>query len=152
MKKWWWIILVLVAFGLIQFLGKRPPVVTGKGSADLIRTSHVPQQVVTLLRTSCYDCHSNETHYPWYAHVAPVSWLVNRDVREGRKALNFSNWADLKLSRKLKMLNKIGREVDEGEMPMFVYPLMHRQAKLSAADRKLIVEWTESYGESLFSE
>lgn len=152
MKKFWWIILVLVVFALIQLLGKRPEAVTGTPSTDLVRTSHVPQQVVTLLRTSCYDCHSNETHYPWYAHVAPVSWLVNRDVREGRKALNFSTWADLKLNRKLKMLLKIGREVDEGEMPMFVYPLMHRQAKLSAADRKLIVDWTESYGESLLSE
>lgn len=152
MKKFWWIILVLVVFALIQLLGKRPEAVTGTSSTDLVRTSHVPQQVVTLLRTSCYDCHSNETHYPWYAHVAPVSWLVNRDVREGRKALNFSTWADLKLSRKLKMLLKIGREVDEGEMPMFVYPLMHRQAKLSTTDRKLIVDWTESYGESLLSE
>jgi len=152
MKKLWWIVLVLVVFGLVQLMGKRPPTVTGTGSSDIVRTSHVPQQVVTLLRTSCYDCHSNETHYPWYAHVVPVSWLVNRDVREGRMVLNFSDWADLKLSRKLKMLLKIGREVDEGEMPMFIYPLMHRQAKLSAADRKLIVDWTESYGESLFSE
>lgn len=152
MKKIAWLILVVIFFGILQFFGGSRPEVSEPTPADLFQSAQVPKEVASLLRNSCYDCHSNETKYPWYAGVAPVSWLVYRDVREGRKELNFSVWSALRLSQKAKMLTKIEREVSEGEMPMFIYPLMHGHARLSQADRKLISNWTESYGESLFSE
>ena len=144
--------LLAAAFVVIQFFGNRPE--TKKDNpADLLATAHVPPDVSVLLRHACYDCHSNETVYPWYAYVAPVSWLVNRDVQEGRQELNFSEWDKLKLSKKAKMLNKISEEaVEDEEMPMKIYVMMHPGADLSAADRKKIGKWIDAYAAQLFGE
>jgi len=147
--RWLWGVLI-AAFIVMQFIGNRPE--TKKDNpADLLATAKVPADVSTILRNSCYDCHSNETVYPWYAHVAPVSWLVNHDVSEGREELNFSEWDNLKLTKKAKMLDKISEEVvEEGDMPMAIYVVLHKKAKLSDADRKKIGEWVDVYAEQLF--
>jgi hypothetical protein len=82
--------------------------------------------------------------------VAPVSWLVARDVRLGKEELNFSTWEDNDKMDKAKLLDNIVDEVSDGGMPMVIYPLMHPEAKLKKADRQAIVDWAESYAESLF--
>ena len=84
-----------------------------------------------LARQACFDCHSNETEWPAYSAVAPVSWLIQRDVVEGRAALNFSEW-----QRPQQEATEAAEEVLEGEMPLRIYQLMHAHARLSAADRK----------------
>jgi len=100
-----------------------------------------PAEVQTLMRRSCNDCHSNETNWPWYAQVAPVSFLVARDVKEGRKKLNLSVWDrydDVRIARKK---NEIAKEVGRGNMPPWYYVPLHPEAKLSAQERELIVMW-----------
>jgi len=150
MKKkqmfWWGLIVVVLA---IQLIPVHRPEIIEQNPADLIQTTQVPPAVASLLKNSCYDCHSMQTTYPWYAHVAPISWLVSRDVRDGRRHVNFSDWNNLKLSKKAKVLDKISDEVSDGSMPFFLYPLMHKKAKLTAADRKQIVDWTHSYSKGL---
>ena len=86
-----------------------------------------------LAKQACFDCHSNETEWPAYSRVAPVSWLIQRDVSEGRAALNFSEW-----QRSQKEATEAAKEVLEGEMPLRIYRLMHAHAQLSAADRQLL--------------
>jgi Haem-binding domain len=103
----------------------------------------VPQDVEAILTRSCYDCHSNRTVWPWYSHVAPVSWLVAYDVNHGRKALNLSEWGLRDQAKNGKMLGEICKEVTEKEMPGFVYPIMHPRAKLTDADIQTICRWTE---------
>jgi len=100
-----------------------------------------PANVRAMLRRACYDCHSNETRWPWYSHVAPVSWLVAHDVHEARKHLNFSTWNQYNAKRQARKLNEVWEEVDEGEMPLWYYLAIHRDAVLSDADRALLREW-----------
>ena len=88
-----------------------------------------------LAQKACFDCHSNETVWPAYANVAPVSWLVQRDVDEGRAMLNFSEW-----QRPQDEAGEAAKAVEEGEMPPAQYLLMHSAAKLSAADRDRLVQ------------
>ena len=87
-------------------------------------------QTRELAARACFDCHSNETVWPWYSHVAPISWLVQRDVDEGRRALNFSEW-----DRPQKEAREAAKTVREGEMPPWFYGIRSASARLSAADR-----------------
>jgi len=100
-----------------------------------------PPQVETTLRRACYDCHSNETRWPWYARVAPISFLLARDVREGRRELNFSIWDRYEQRRKARKLKEIVKEVEEGDMPPWYYVPVHPDAKLSQGDQETIVKW-----------
>ena len=101
-----------------------------------------PPEVAAVLRRACYDCHSNETVWPWYSHVAPVSWLLARDVREGRGELNFSTWDAYDAKKKTKKLKETAEEVTEGEMPPWFYAAVHRHAALSPADAERLRAWT----------
>lgn len=103
-----------------------------------------PEPVRAVLRRACYDCHSNESVWPWYSRVAPVSWLIARDVHEGRAAVNFSLWNKLDEKKQAKMLKESWEEVSEAEMPPGIYLVMHRDAHLSLDDRALIREWSQS--------
>lgn len=89
----------------------------------------------------CYDCHSNETVWPWYSGIAPVSWLVARDVRKGREELNFSTWDRYTTKQQVEKLKESWEEVEEGEMPLWFYLPVHRDAVLSAEDRAVLRKW-----------
>jgi len=97
-----------------------------------------------LAKRACFDCHSNETEWPVYSRLAPASWLIQYDVNEGRKALNFSEW-----QRPRKEAEDAAEEVTEREMPPAVYRLMHAHARLSEADRELLARGlSRTFGES----
>jgi len=100
-----------------------------------------PPEVDLILHRACYDCHSNETVWPGYSHVAPVSWLLARDVREGRRELNFSSWNTYDAKKKAKKLKETADEVAEGEMPPWYYVVAHRDAMLSPADTERVRAW-----------
>lgn len=134
--------LILVLIG-IQFVPNELPAVETNNPRDIIQSGIVSQEVAGLLKTSCYSCHSNETIYPWYSYVAPSSWLVAKDVREGREELNFSTWEENDMVKKLGLLDDISSEVEEGRMPMSIYTLMHPSAKLTDEQREMIVSWAE---------
>ena len=145
MKRWHYILgglaLVLMA---IQFIPTDLPPSSNENAGDIIKSGIVSQDVATLLKTSCYSCHSNETKYPWYSYVAPSSWLVAHDVSEAREELNFSMWLDYDTSKMLSKLDDMTSEVGEGHMPLPIYTLMHPSAKLNDAQRELIVAWAEA--------
>jgi hypothetical protein len=101
-------------------------------------------EVRALLERSCYDCHSRKSRWPWYAHVAPVSWLVTRDVHEARKHLDFTAWDTYSAKKRAKRLGEVWEEVDKGEMPLWFYVPLHPEARLSDADRALLHEWTRA--------
>ena len=111
----------------------------------------VPAGVRAIIERSCYDCHSNQSRWPWYSEVAPVSWLVAEDVKEGRKELNFSEWGTYTRKRQIAKLDMIATEVDKGEMPLGSYLLLHRDAALSEAEKDLITGWAGDLSDSLSS-
>jgi mono/diheme cytochrome c family protein len=91
-----------------------------------------------LVRRACFDCHSNQTNWPWYAGVAPASWLVYNDVAEGRESLNFSDWLDGR--REGEKGDEIRKEIEEGEMPPFQYRLAHPESRLSGAEKQSLIK------------
>lgn len=135
------LLLVLVAFQIFQPARTNP-------QTDPKREIHaslaVDPAVASVWQRSCNDCHSHRTVWPWYSHVAPVSWLVVSDVNQGRKVLNFSEWAGYRPEEQQKQLSEICKEVSEGEMPGLSYTLMHRHAKLSTGDASAICGWTRT--------
>jgi hypothetical protein len=126
------VVLVLAAIQFVPVNRSNPP-----GETEI----PAPENVRAVLRRACYDCHSNETFWPWYSRVAPVSWLVARDVREGRKELNFSTWNRYETKARSKKLKEAREEVAEGEMPPWFYVAIHRDAVLSAGDVALLNAW-----------
>lgn len=132
-------VLIIAVVG-IQFVPveRTNPQVTGEVEA--------PAEVMDILRRSCYDCHSNETVWPWYSRVAPLSWKVVDDVDEGREEMNFSAWSGYSEKKKAKKIHEIWEEVSEGEMPPWYYTPLHPEAELSAADKETLHNWTEVEG------
>ena len=98
--------------------------------------------VKRVLKKSCYDCHSDESVWPWYSYVAPVSWLVASDVQEAREKLNFSDWGLLSPERQSNARQEIWEEIEKGEMPLKMYLLMHSDAAPTDADKALIRDWS----------
>lgn len=109
--------------------------------ADPISDLNVPPEIAAVLKRSCMDCHSNRTVWPWYSYVAPMSWLVERDVRRGRDHMNLSEWHEYSLNQRQKLLADIASAVKNHEMPLPQYTLIHRDAKLSDAEADLVYGW-----------
>lgn len=144
------LLIVLLIIVAIQFIPTNKPEVSLTNENDLIYNNQLPENVAIMLKESCYDCHSNETIYPWYSYVAPVSWLVVRDIELGREELNFSLWESQSKIDKAKQLDNIIDEVMEENMPMPIYTITHPSAKLDEKNRQHLADWAESYAESLF--
>lgn len=131
------IIAAVLLFGiiLIQFfpINKENPKPTP--GMDFLTIKNTPQSTAKIIRTSCYDCHSNETRYPWYSNVQPFGWFVKDHINEGRKELNFSTFATYEPKRQAHKLAEARELVENGEMPLNSYVLGHREAQLSDAQR-----------------
>lgn len=112
-----------------------------EASKDFISLTSANSEVTNLLKTACYDCHSNQPAYPWYTNIAPVSWWIKHHINEGSHHLNFSEWGTYSEKRKNHKLEECIEMVEEGEMPMASYTWMHGEAKLTDAQRLVLVEW-----------
>ena len=141
---------IIAIIVLLQFIPIELPKVTLENKDDLLANNDFPKEIENQIRASCYDCHSNETIYPWYSYVAPVSFLVVRDTKEGRKELNFSDWESLPKKKKAKFLTEIIEEIEEGEMPFPPYLITHSDARMSDETKQALMDWADSYAESLF--
>ncbi|MFL6247830.1 MAG: heme-binding domain-containing protein [Thermoanaerobaculia bacterium] len=145
------LIVLAIAFVGMQFVRPaltNPPV---DERQTIFATGHVPPDVKAIIDRSCNDCHTNTVTWPWYSKVAPVSWLVADDVEKGRKELNFSTWGTYKTKRQAHKLEEICEQVEEGEMPLRNYLYVHRDARLSSADRRRLCEWTKEFRMTLVS-
>jgi hypothetical protein len=112
-------------------------------------TASVPPDVLAMLRTSCFDCHSDETRWPWYTRAFPASWLVSHDVEEGRGQLNLSRWSEYNVFDRADLLDEMCEHATTGEMPLWQYTLMHRDARLSAPQIETLCAWTAAELERL---
>ncbi len=140
-----------LAFVGMQFVGPRRTNPVADPALRLEAHATVPTEVSTTLRRACYDCHSNETRWPWYSRVAPPAWLVAHDVEEGRGHLNFSRWGDYNPFDRADMLDDACKEVRRGEMPLGPYLILHRDARLSARDVETLCTWAAAEAARLTS-
>ena len=145
--------LLAVALALIvcaiQFIRPESQAPARASAQSIEQHVSVPPEVNQVLTRACKDCHSNETRWPWYSHVAPVSWFVAEHVNEGRAELNFSDWADYTPHDSGEMLEMVCREVKRGTMPLTSYLILHPEAKLTPADVKTLCDWSDTEGRRL---
>jgi hypothetical protein len=126
---------VFLASQLVPIDRENPPVET---------EIPAPPEVRQILERACYDCHSNESKWPWYGYVAPASWLVAYDIEEAREHMNFSTWNRYDREEQLDLVEEVWEEVEEGEMPPFFYTPLHSHANLDANDRAVLRAWAEA--------
>lgn len=134
--------IVLAVFIILQFIPvdrSNPATTAGEGFT-------APAEVTEIVRTSCFDCHSNETVWPWYSYVAPVSWLVSSDVAEGREHFNLSHWPAYSNEEKGEIAAEMIEEIEEGEMPLGIYLIMHSEAEITKDELAILAGWAESLG------
>lgn len=133
----------LVAFALIQFFPVDRVNKPVDSAINFVDSKKSPEKVRLLLKNACYDCHSNETVYPKYAFIAPISWSVKSHVNEGREHLNFSTWGTYNKDLKENMLTKSIQTIQNKTMPMPGYIVYHKEANLSEAERALLIQYFE---------
>lgn len=118
------------------------------GAKDITQAMPVPDNVMSVLKRSCYDCHSDHTTYPWYDNITPVNWWVANHIKEGKHELNFTVFSDYPAKKKAKKLEEIAETVEKSEMPLPSYLWTHGDAKLSEAEKSLLIDWAKSNGQS----
>ncbi len=135
---------LLISLVVCQFIRIDKSNLTVYNVLDIRTITKSPPEISAMLKASCYDCHSNEVVYPWYTNVAPVSWWIKNHVNEGVHHLNFSIWATYKSRRMDKKLKECVEMIEEGEMPMTSYTIMHEDAKLSESQKNTLIAWFNS--------
>jgi len=135
------IIGLIVFLVLAQFIriDKTNPEV--KPELDLIQVESAPSEIAGLLKANCYDCHSNESKYPWYTNVAPVSWWIKRHINNARGSLNFSEWANYSPQQKVDHAAESGLKVEKKWMPISSYKLAHPEARMSDEQVASLSQW-----------
>lgn len=116
---------------------------------DFMVVNDVPENIQNIIKTSCYDCHSNNTDYPWYNKVQPVAWYLEYHVEHGKEELNFNEWDTYSSRRKNSKLKSIIGQIEDDEMPLTSYTLVHREAKLSETEKKTVLDWVSKLKDSL---
>lgn len=132
---------VLVVLVVMQFI--RPEKnESDVPSANDIRVHHaVPDNVLSILKRACYDCHSNNTNYPWYANIQPIGWWLANHIEEGKEELNFSEFAAYSAKKADHKLEELAEMVEDREMPLESYTLIHKEAVLSSEEAETLINW-----------
>ena len=136
-------VILVATLILIQFVPFKQTYNPSAGLKENILLPNANEEVISILKTSCFDCHSNQTVYRWSSHVAPASWLIARDVSKGREALNFSDWNTYTKRKLVRKLADIKEQIAKKEMPLRIYTIMHPNTKLNQAQSLLITDWSD---------
>ena len=142
-------IVLLVVFVGIQFIPSSRNQSDSVPETDFMLVNDVAENIQNKLQVSCYDCHSNNTQYPWYNKVQPVAWFLEDHIKEGKTELNFNEWDSLSSRRKTSKLRSIIKQIESGEMPLNSYTLIHRDAKFSKEETEEIINWVTQLKDSL---
>ena len=135
------VLAILLVFIAMQFIRPTKNSSNAVQQADMLTHFNVPDSVAGILKTACYDCHSNNTNYPWYANIQPAGWLLAKHIRDGKEELNFNEFASYSQRRQLSKLKSIQNSIKDGSMPLSSYTLIHSDAKLSDKNKALLIDW-----------
>ncbi|MCK0156141.1 heme-binding domain-containing protein [Cellulophaga sp. F20128] len=143
------VLVILVAFVGIQFVPTERNQSNVVPATDFLIVNAVSTAIKTKLQVSCYDCHSNNTKYPWYIKVQPTAWFLENHVNDGKSELNFNEWDLLSNRRKASKLRSIIKQIESGEMPLDSYTLMHSAAKFSKSEKQDVLQFMTQVKDSL---
>ena len=139
------LIVLLAALIIIQFIHPAKNINTVVSQKDITLLYPMPDSVHQILQKACFDCHSNNTRYPWYNNIQPVAWWLNDHITEGKKELNFSEFGSRTLVKQSKKLKKLAKEVQEGGMPLDSYTWIHRDAVLTDREKNILMTGLPAY-------
>ena len=142
-------LILLVVFVGIQFVPTERNQSDIIPKSDFVMVNKPPKNVSMILQESCYDCHSNNTDYPWYNKIQPVAWFLEDHIKEAKNELNFNAWNDLSNRRKNSKLKSIINQIEDDEMPLTSYTLIHRDAILSTSEKELVLNYMKQIKDSL---
>lgn len=143
-------VISLILFLLIQLYQPARNLDYGQDlTANFTKVYSVPKNVKNILRTSCYDCHSNYTNYPWYSYIQPARFFMESHIAAGKENLNFSEWGNYSNRKQNNKLDRIAKQIKSNEMPLSSYTLIHKNATLSATQKKEIINWISQLKDSL---
>jgi hypothetical protein len=143
------LLVILVIIIAIQFI---QPARNKSGQVlptDISKVYNIPNQIQSVLKNACYDCHSNNTNYPWYSNIQPGGWWLASHIRKGKEELNFSEFGDYSSRKQRSKLNSIAKTVEDGTMPFPSYTLIHRNARLTKDEKAVIINWANNTKDSL---
>ncbi len=140
---------LLIVFIAIQFI--RPAHNTSGQllPTDITKTLNVPDKILDVLKNSCYDCHSNNTRYPWYINIQPMGWIMANHIKDGKADLNLSDFGSYSKRKQANKLRAIAKSINDGSMPISSYTIMHTDAKLSEENKKNITNWVTHTKDSM---
>jgi hypothetical protein len=141
---WWAAATILGAFAVAQFFPVKRTNPSAPSEQSIYQLEPVPPQVRHVFDTACNDCHSNQTRWPWYSHVAPVSWIVVHDVNSGREHMNLSTWGSYPAAKRDRKLEEVCEQLMNEDMPDTKYAWVHRQARISHEQRELVCSWIDT--------
>lgn len=140
---------IVVIFAVIQFFRPDPNNASQASPSDISGVVSVPDPVKVILENACYDCHSNNTRYPWYANIQPAGWWLAGHIKEAKGDLNFSDFGGYSQRTQLSKLEGVAAVVEEDIMPLRSYKMMHKNARLSADEKNLVIEWARQSVDNL---
>lgn len=142
-------LVLLVVFVGIQFIPTERNQSDVVQKSDFLLVNNSPENIGSLLQVSCYDCHSNNTRYPWYNKVQPIAYFLERHIKEGKAELNFSEWEAYSNRRKNSKLRSIISQIQDDEMPLYSYTLIHRDAVYSDSEKEMVIEYMRNLKDKL---
>jgi len=143
------LVVLLIVLILIQFFQPARNISASQSPANISTIYPVSANVGTVLKKACYDCHSNNTRYPWYANVQPVAWWLNDHIKEGKRGLNFSEFASYRIGKQYRKLDEVIDEVKKGDMPLQSYTIIHTDAKLTKEEKVMLTRWADALRDTI---
>ncbi len=144
----WTLLIVFIAMQFVQPVHNKSEQVL---ATDFTKVYLVPDSIQLILKKACYDCHSNNSSYPWYSNIQPVAWMMARHISNGKDKLNFSDFGSYTNRRQISKLKGIANQIKDDEMPIASYKLMHPKARLLEAEKEMIMNWMNATADSLSS-
>jgi hypothetical protein len=141
--------IVFIVFIVIQFIQPARNNNVQLLATDISKTVSIPESVQTILRNTCYDCHSNNTNYPWYSNIQPVGWLLSKHITNGKQALNFSEYGSYSPRRQLSKLDEITNAIRDDIMPLPSYKMMHKNVQFGTNEKTLLINWAQQSIDSI---
>ncbi len=143
------LLILILGFAGIQFIPvnlNQNKIITSKDFIEIYKSS---ETIADLLKISCYDCHSNNTNYPWYSKIQPTGLMLEHHIKEGKEELNFSEFDSYSDRRKKSKLKSIISQIRDNEMPLKSYTFMHKKTKLTDQEKTILIEWIERIRDSI---
>ena len=146
------IFVIIILFIALQFYRPARNTSTAESANDISNVHPLSAEVNTILQKACYDCHSNNSYYPWYTNIQPFGMWIQDHIDEGKSELNFSEFKSYTAKRQAKKMHEIEEMIEENEMPLYSYTIIHRNAKLTVIEKQQLIAWAKAFQPSALAQ